>query len=98
MRTPPQRGAPARLLFTVNGVPAKNESGWRLASGLYSRRGLPTATTTGVEVGRTVPVVFTANEGFDVGMDLGSPVADYYYGLKPFRFDGKINEVHFESL
>uniref|UniRef100_A0A7S3WCV4 Sulfatase N-terminal domain-containing protein n=1 Tax=Emiliania huxleyi TaxID=2903 RepID=A0A7S3WCV4_EMIHU len=94
MRTPPQRGAPARLLFTVNGVPAKNESGWRLAR----RRGLPTATTAAVEVGRTVPVVFTANEGFDVGMDLGSPVADYYYGLKPFRFDGKINAIHFESL
>ena len=51
-----------------------------------------------MEVGRAVPGVFTANEGFDVGMDLGSPVADYYYGLKPFRFDGKINAIHFESL
>ncbi|MGJ7512070.1 sulfatase/phosphatase domain-containing protein [Variovorax sp. GT1P44] len=53
----------------------------------------------GVEVGRaevpyTLPLTFTATETFDVGMDLGSPVALDYYSRAPFRFNGHIDDVH----
>ena len=46
-----------------------------------------------VTVGRTVPAAFTASETFDVGVDLGSPVALAYDERRPFRFDGKIESV-----
>lgn len=53
----------------------------------------------GAEVGRvevpyTLPLTFTATETFDVGMDLGSPVALDYYSRAPFRFNGRIDDVH----
>jgi arylsulfatase len=38
-------------------------------------------------------LAFTASETFDVGIDLGSPVAMDYSSRRPFRFDGKINTV-----
>jgi hypothetical protein len=41
----------------------------------------------------TVPGLFTASESFDVGVDLGSPVARDYFERAPFRFDGKIERV-----
>jgi hypothetical protein len=41
----------------------------------------------------TVPVAFTASESFDVGVDLGSTVSRDYYERRPFRFDGKIENV-----
>jgi arylsulfatase len=44
-------------------------------------------------VKRTVPGAFTASETFDVGVDLGSPVALDYFDRAPFRFDGKIEKV-----
>ncbi len=44
-------------------------------------------------VARTVPAAFTASESFDVGMDLGSPVASAYDERRPFAFNGKINSV-----
>jgi arylsulfatase A-like enzyme len=52
----------------------------------------------GVEVGRgtvplTVPAAFTASETFDVGIDLGSPVALAYDDRRPFAFDGTVNEM-----
>ncbi len=43
---------------------------------------------------RTVPAAFTASETFDVGVDLGSPVSLDYFDRQPFKFDGKIMEVH----
>ena len=41
----------------------------------------------------TVPAAFTASETFDVGVDLGSPVARAYFERSPFKFNGKIHEV-----
>jgi arylsulfatase len=44
-------------------------------------------------VARTVPAAFTASESFDVGIDLGSPVSLDYFDRRPFRFDGRIENV-----
>jgi arylsulfatase len=43
---------------------------------------------------RSVPSIFTASETFDVGADLGSPVALDYFDRAPFRFNGKIEKIH----
>jgi len=43
---------------------------------------------------RSVPAAHTASETFDVGKDLGSPVALDYYDRAPFRFNGKIEKIH----
>ena len=60
--------------------------------------GTVTLRVDGQEVGkaalkRTVPLLFTASETFDVGTDLGSPVSLNYYDQRPFSFDGKIKTV-----
>lgn len=39
-------------------------------------------------VERSVPAVFTATETFDIGIDLGSPVALDYHDRAPFPFTG----------
>ncbi|WP_010583964.1 arylsulfatase [Schlesneria paludicola] len=44
----------------------------------------------------TVPAAFTASESFDVGMDLGSPVARDYFKRSPFKFNGTIEKVTIE--
>jgi len=49
-------------------------------------------------VERTIPMVFTASETFDVGMDLNSPVADAYYDMAPFGFEGTLKRLHFANL
>jgi arylsulfatase len=49
-------------------------------------------------VERSVPGTFTASETFDVGKDLGSPVALDYCDKAPFEFSGKIIRVHIEYL
>ncbi|MGB6012351.1 MAG: hypothetical protein WBI57_13890, partial [Desulfobacterales bacterium] len=43
---------------------------------------------------RSVPAAHTASETFDVGADLGSPVALDYYDRAPFRFNGKIHRIN----
>ena len=58
-----------------------------------------TLTVNGKQVGqgrieRSVPSVHTASETFDVGKDLGSPVALDYYDRAPFKFNGKIEKIH----
>jgi arylsulfatase A-like enzyme len=58
-------------------------------------------TVDGREVARTavkmtVPAAFTASETFDVGVDLGSPVARDYFERAPFKFNGKIGKVRVE--
>jgi len=58
-----------------------------------------TFTVNGKQVGqgrieRSVPATFTASETFDIGMDLGSPVALDYHDRAPFKFNGKIHSVH----
>jgi hypothetical protein len=42
---------------------------------------------------RSVPAGHTASETFDVGKDLGSPVALDYLARAPFAFNGKINKI-----
>jgi len=49
-------------------------------------------------VGRSVPAMFTASETFDVGMDLGSPVALDYFDRAPFRFNGKIEKINIRYI
>jgi arylsulfatase len=46
--------------------------------------------TAQTELARTVPAAFTASESLDIGVDLGSTVADAYAERRPFKFDGKI--------
>lgn len=47
-------------------------------------------------VDRTVPGTFTASETFDVGMDTNSPVADDYFDLAPFEFNGRLDRLYFQ--
>jgi arylsulfatase len=69
-----------------------------------SRPGAPAEVVVSVDgkevarttVKRTVPAAFTASESFDVGVDLGSPVALDYFDRRPFRFDGEIEKVEVE--
>jgi arylsulfatase len=49
-------------------------------------------------VGRTIPGGFTASETFDVGMDTSSPVAEDYFEMAPFRFEGTLKRLHFQNL
>ncbi|MGB5986316.1 MAG: arylsulfatase [Desulfobacterales bacterium] len=49
-------------------------------------------------VQRTVPLIFTASETFDVGMDTASPVADDYFDKAPFAFEGTLKRLHFKYL
>ncbi len=42
----------------------------------------------------SAPLLFTANDCLDIGVDLGSPVSVDYYDQAPFKFDGKIENVH----
>jgi len=58
-----------------------------------------TLTVNGKEVAqmrmeRSVPSIHTASETFDVGKDLGSPVAMDYFDRAPFKFSGKIEKIH----
>lgn len=48
------------------------------------------------KLARTVPLVFTASETFDVGADLGSPVSLEYAERRPFAFEGTIDRVAVE--
>lgn len=57
--------------------------------------GTGTLLVDGLPVGsgrieRTVPLAFTADETFDVGMDLGTPVGPY---SSPFGYTGTIYDV-----
>ena len=44
----------------------------------------------------SAPLLFTANDGLDFGIDLGSPVGLAYYDQAPFKFNGKIEQAHVE--
>jgi arylsulfatase len=69
---------------------------------LAPKPGAPASITLkvdGVEAGKgntpfTPPLAFTATETFDVGCDLGSPVSLDYFDRAPFRFNGRIHDVH----
>lgn len=47
---------------------------------------------------RSVPVGHTASETFDVGKDLGSPVAMDYLDRAPFAFNGKIDKIRISYI
>ena len=49
-------------------------------------------------VQRTIPGGFTGSEGFDVGMDTLSPVADAYFDKAPFAFEGTLRQLQLKNL
>jgi len=49
-------------------------------------------------VQRTIPATFTASETFDVGMDTLSPVANDYFDMAPFPFEGTLKRLYFQNL
>jgi hypothetical protein len=62
-----------------------------------------TLTVNGKQVAQTrikrsVPLGHTASETFDVGTDLGSPVAMDYLDRAPFEFNGKIEKIHISYI
>ena len=46
----------------------------------------------------SAPLLFTANDCLDIGTDLGSPVSLDYYDKAPFKFNGKIQQVHIKYI
>lgn len=54
------------------------------------------------EIKGIVPTIinsgFSANECFDIGTDLGSPVSQAYYDKAPFKFNGTIESVNIKYL
>lgn len=46
----------------------------------------------------SAPLAFTANDGLDFGIDLGSPVGLEYYDQAPFKFNGKIEQARVEYI
>ncbi len=47
---------------------------------------------------KSVPVIFTASETFDIGMDLGSPVSLDYHERAPFKFNGQIEKINIKYI
>ena len=46
----------------------------------------------------SAPLIFTANDCLDFGIDLGSPVGIEYYDQAPFKFNGKIEGARVQYL
>src|SRR5690349_8097806 len=46
----------------------------------------------------SAPLLFTANDCLDFGIDLGSPVGLEYFDQAPFKFNGKIEGARVEYL
>ena len=46
----------------------------------------------------SAPLLFTANDCLDIGTDLGSPVSLDYFDKAPFKFNGKIDQVHVKYI
>ncbi|OLQ12105.1 putative sulfatase PB10D8.02c [Symbiodinium microadriaticum] len=49
-------------------------------------------------VEKSMRLAFDASETFDVGMDLGSPVSLLYQDRVPFKYNGKINQLHVKYI
>jgi hypothetical protein len=49
-------------------------------------------------VPRNAPLLFTANDSFDLGMDSYSPVSLAYYDRAPFKFNGVIKSLDVKYL
>ncbi len=56
------------------------------------------AVVAGGTVPISAPLIFTANDCLDIGIDLGSPVALDYFDKAPFAFNGEIAEVKVRYL
>ncbi|MEI8109052.1 MAG: arylsulfatase [Verrucomicrobiota bacterium] len=48
------------------------------------------------KIERTIPVRFSLDETFDVGLDTGTPVLEDYVGKMPFKFTGDLKKVVIE--
>ena len=46
----------------------------------------------------TAPLLFTANDCFDIGSDTGSPVSLDYFDEAPFAFNGTIKKTQIKYL
>jgi arylsulfatase A-like enzyme len=46
----------------------------------------------------SAPLMFTANDCLDFGIDLGSPVGLEYYDQAPFKLNGRIEQAHVEYI
>jgi hypothetical protein len=46
----------------------------------------------------SAPLIFTANDCLDFGIDLGSPAGIEYYDQAPFKFNGTIEGARVEYL
>ena len=72
---------------------------WKVTVQVLYRASLP-GIVTGILLalarisGETAPLLFTANDCFDIGLCLGLPVSLDYYDKAPFRFNGHIDRVH----
>ncbi len=66
---------------------------------LPSKQQCPGQTDTNTICSRSsAPLLFTANDGLDFGIDLGSPVGLEYYDLAPFLFNGTIENASVKYL
>ena len=74
----------ARFDYDV-GLPAERGRGGTIT---LLADGQPVATG---RLPRTLPFIFSLNEGLDVGADYGSPVGDYPF---PYAFTGRLRDVH----
>lgn len=50
------------------------------------------------EIPTLVTAGFSANECFDVGIDLGSPVSEAYFDKAPFPFTGEVKSFEVEYV
>ncbi|MBI5757987.1 MAG: arylsulfatase [Planctomycetales bacterium] len=67
----------------------------------YGKGGTGTLAVDGKPVAqgkieRTVPVRFSLDETFDIGMDTGTPVVEDYVNKMPFKFTGHLKKVVIE--
>ena len=67
----------------------------------YGKSGTGTLFVDGKEVAqgqieRTIPIRFSLDETFDVGMDTGTPVVEDYVNKMPFKFNGNLKKVVIE--
>ena len=47
-------------------------------------------------IGQTIPIRFSLDETFDIGMDTGTPVVEDYADKMPFKFTGDLKKVVIE--
>ena len=88
----PKPAGPLKIVMKVNGKAMET------VTTVNGREVTEAETLNGLTVGPGIvpisaPLVFTANETFDIGRDQSSPVSLDYYNVAPFKFNGKIQQV-----